>query len=126
MVGCLATKRAATYKNTPTLILLSPHIGGKEMLPIVSSKGLFGVGKYLEIIDIAREMISNGQGDELIQILVWYWITTPRSIVDLATNFPHLVEEASRIKCPVLFIRGNNNLKIFIQLKSLKNSVNRQ
>jgi hypothetical protein len=77
------------------------------MLPIVSSKGLFGAGEYPEIIDIAREMISNGQGDELIQILVWYWITTPRSIVDLATNLPHLIEEASRIKCPVLFIRGD-------------------
>ena len=35
----------------------------------------------------------------------WYWITIPRSIVDLATNLPHLIEEASRIKCPVLFIR---------------------
>jgi pimeloyl-ACP methyl ester carboxylesterase len=105
--GVLATKHAATYKDTPALILLRPHIGGKEMLPIASSKGLFGASKYPEIINIAKEMISNGQGDELIQMPGWYWITTPKSIVDLATNLPHLIEEASRIKCPVLFIRGD-------------------
>ena len=77
------------------------------MLPIASSKGLFGASEYPEIINIAKEMISNGQGDELIQMPGWYWITTPKSIVDLATNLPHLIEEASRIKCPVLFIRGD-------------------
>ena len=74
------------------------------MLPIASSKSLFGASEYPEIINIAKEMIPNGQGDELIQMPDWYWITTPRSIDDLATNLPHLIEEPSRIKCPVLFI----------------------
>ena len=77
------------------------------MLPIANSKGLFGASEYPEIINIAKEMISNGQGDELIQMPGWSWITTPRSIINLATNLSHLIEEAFRIKCLVLFIRGD-------------------
>ena len=105
--GVLATKHAAVNQDTPALILLSAHIGGKEMLPIASSKGLFGANKFPEIINIAKEMVTKGQGDKIIQMPGWYWITTPKSIIDLASNLPHLIEEASKIKCPVLFIRGD-------------------
>jgi pimeloyl-ACP methyl ester carboxylesterase len=122
--GVLATKHAATYKDTPALILLSPHIGGKDMLPIASSKGLFGASEYPEIINIAKEMISNGKGDELISMPGWYWITTPRSIVDLATNLPHLIEEAPKIKCPVLFIRGDQEPKNLYPAEAFKNACN--
>lgn len=105
--GVLAAKHSAAYQDTPALILLSAHIGGKEMLPIASSKGLFGGSKFPEIIDIAKEMLAKGQGEQIMQMPGWYWITTPKSIIDLASNLPSLIEEASKIKCPVLFIRGD-------------------
>ena len=104
--GVLATKHAATYQDTPALVLLSAHIGGKNMLPIASSKGLFGSNEFPKIIEDAKKMIAEGQGDNLMKMPGWYWITTPLSILDLAENLPSLIGEASEINCPVLFIRG--------------------
>jgi pimeloyl-ACP methyl ester carboxylesterase len=105
--GVLATKHAATFQDTPALILLSAHIGGKRMLPIASSKGLFGADKLTDILKLAKQMISDGREDEIIQLPGWYWVTSPRSIIDLSQNLPDLLSEASQIKCPVLFIRGD-------------------
>ena len=120
----LATKHAASYQDTPALILLSAHIGGTKMLPIASSKGLFGANQFPEIIDIAKKMIAEGQEDKIIQMPGWYWITTPRSLLDLAENLPDLIEEASKINCPVLFIRGEKEPKDLYPAEAFKNECN--
>ena len=104
--GVLAARHTSIYQDTPALILLSAHIGGKEMLPMASSKGLFGSSEFPKIVQTARKMLTEGQENNIMRMPGWYWVTTPRSILDLAENLPSLIEEASKINCPVLFIRG--------------------
>ena len=105
--GLLAAKHVATHQDTPALILLSAHIGGTDMLPLASSKGLFGSDKLPRILAMAKKMIDEEKGDHIIKLPGWYWATTPKSLLDLSQNLPHLLDEAPKISCPVLFIRGD-------------------
>ena len=124
--GVLAAKHASTYHDTPALILLSAHIGGKEMLPMASSKGLFGSSEFPKIIEIAKTMTAEGQEDDIIKMPGWYWITTPRSILDLAENLPSLIEEAPKINCPVLFVRGEKEPEDLYPAEIFKKKCNTQ
>ena len=54
----------------------------------------------------------------------WYWIITPRSLLDLAENLPDLIEEASKINCPVLFIRGEKEPEDLYPAEAFKNECN--
>ena len=40
-------------------------------------------------------------------IPAWWWVISARTYLDRLTNAPDLVENAKRITCPVLFIRGD-------------------
>jgi pimeloyl-ACP methyl ester carboxylesterase len=40
-------------------------------------------------------------------IPAWWWVISARTFLDRLTNAPDLVENAKRIRCPVLFIRGD-------------------
>ncbi len=122
--GLLAAKHAAVHQDTPALILLSAHIGGTEMLPIASSKGLFGATKLPEFLDKAKNMLADGKGDEIMRLPGWYWITTPRSLLDLSQNLPYLIDEASKISCPVLFIRGDQEPEDLYPAEGFKDTCN--
>ena len=40
-------------------------------------------------------------------IPTWWWVISARTFLDRLINAPDLVENAKRIRCPVLFIRGD-------------------
>jgi pimeloyl-ACP methyl ester carboxylesterase len=44
-------------------------------------------------------------------IPAWWWVISARTYLDRLTNAPDLVANAKRIKCPVLFIRGDQEPK---------------
>ena len=44
-------------------------------------------------------------------IPAWWWVISARTYLDRLTNAPDLVENAKRIRCPVLFIRGDQEPK---------------
>jgi len=48
---------------------------------------------------------------QLMLIPAWWWVISARTFLDRLTNAPDLVENAKRIKCPVLFIRGDQEPK---------------
>ena len=96
------------------------------MLPIASSNGLFGAEKLPEILDKAKNMIADGKADDIMCLPGWYWITTPRSLLDLSQNLPHLIAEASKISCPVLFIRGDQEPEDLYPAMSFKDTCNAQ
>ena len=37
----------------------------------------------------------------------WWWVISARTYLDRLTNAPDLVKNAAKIKCPVLFIPGD-------------------
>jgi pimeloyl-ACP methyl ester carboxylesterase len=105
--GTLAVRHVADHPDTPALVLLSAHVGGRDVVPIASRNGLFGRDRLPEMLADAEQRMADGRGDELMLMPGWYWVTTPRSILDYASNLPHILEDAPRISCPVLFLRGD-------------------
>ncbi|HEY0247226.1 MAG TPA: alpha/beta hydrolase [Gryllotalpicola sp.] len=105
--GMLAAHHASRHSETPALVLLSAHCGGREVLPRSAANGLFGRDRLAEYLEQAHELVDAGRGEELMLLPGWYYVTTAASLVDMESNVPVLTESATSISCPVLFIRGD-------------------
>jgi len=51
--------------------------------------------------------MAAGNPRQLMLIPAWWWVISARTYLDRLTNAPDLVENAKRITCPVLFLRGD-------------------
>jgi pimeloyl-ACP methyl ester carboxylesterase len=105
--GMLAAEHVAGHPETPALVLLSAHLGGKEMLRRGSELGLLAGDRLPELSRQAHAMVGEGRGDELMLLPGWYYVITAASFVDLESNLPVLLDNAPRIRCPVLYLRGD-------------------
>jgi pimeloyl-ACP methyl ester carboxylesterase len=104
--GMLAVRHAADRPETPALVLLSAHCGGRKMVPLASKAGLLARDRLEEITAEARNWVEEGEGDRLMLLPGWWYVTTAASFLDLA-NYPDILELAPRIRCPVLYVRGD-------------------
>lgn len=105
--GMLAARHVAGHPETPALVLLSAHCGGREMLPRSSALGLLAGDRLAELSAQAHDMVEAGRGDELMLLPGWFYVTTAASFVDMENNLPPLLDQAPLIRCPVLFVRGD-------------------
>ena len=105
--GMLAVQHVADHPETPALVLLSAHLGGREIVPLASKAGLFGGDRIQEIDAQARRMVAEGRGKELMVLPGWFWVITAESYLDYASTLPDVLALAPRITCPVLYIRGD-------------------
>jgi pimeloyl-ACP methyl ester carboxylesterase len=105
--GMLAGHHVVRHPETPALVLLSAHCGGAEMLRRASLLGRFAGEHFDEFASRAAELVASGHGDRLMTMPGWYYVTTAASFADALTNSPVLLQDATRITCPVLFIRGS-------------------
>jgi len=105
--GMLGVRHVADHPQTPALVLLSAHLGGKHLLPVASERGMFGGDRIHEIEQQARRMVAEGRGKELMLLPGWFWLATAETYLDLAAELPDLLELAPRITCPTLYIRGD-------------------
>jgi len=104
--GMLAVRHVADHPETPALVLLSAHCGGRDMVPLASKAGLLACDRLEEITARARALVEEGRGLELMLLPGWWYVSTAASFLDLA-NCPDILELAPRIRCPVLYIRGD-------------------
>lgn len=104
--GMLGVRHVADHPGTAALVLLSAHCGGRNMLPLTSRAGLLAQDKLPEMIDKARAMVAAGKGRELILLPGWWYVASAESFLELA-NCPDILELAPRIRCPVLYLRGD-------------------
>ena len=51
--------------------------------------------------------VAEGRGKELMLLPGWWYVTSAASFVDPLENCPDLLEAAPRIRCPVLYLRGD-------------------
>ncbi len=58
-----------------------------------------------------NHLVAAGKPNQLMLIPDWWWVISARTYLDRLTNAPDLVENAKRIECPVLFIRGDQEPK---------------
>jgi pimeloyl-ACP methyl ester carboxylesterase len=105
--GMLAAAHVANHPETPALVLLSAHLGGTEMLPRASALGLLAGDRLEELSARAHELVAAGRADELMLLPGWYHVITAGSFVDTEQNLPVLLDDARRVTCPVLFVRGD-------------------
>ena len=109
--GMLAVKHVADHPDTPALVLLSAQCGGREIAPRMAAGGLLGAERFDEFNARARARVSEGQGGELLQVPGWWYLITAASYVDLLDNVPDILELAPQIRCPVLYLRGDEEVK---------------
>jgi len=104
--GMLAVRHVADHPQTPALVLLSAHCGGKNMVPLASRAGLLAGSRLPELTSQAERMVKEGKGRELMLLPGWWYVTSAASFLDLA-NCPDILELAPKIRCPVLYLRGD-------------------
>jgi pimeloyl-ACP methyl ester carboxylesterase len=105
--GTLAVRHVADHPRTRALVLLSAHCGGREMVPRASQAGLLAQNHLLGITSSAKQLIAAGRGRELMLLPGWWYVTSAASFVDALENCPDVLELAPRVRCPVLYLRGD-------------------
>ena len=99
--GTLAVRHVADHPETPKLVLLSAHCGGRNMLPLACKAGLLAQERLEEFTQRAKK----ANPKELMLLPGWWYAITAESFLDLA-NCPDILELAPKIRCPVLYLRG--------------------
>ncbi len=105
--GMLAVRHVADHPETPALVLLSAHCGGKGIVARASKAGLLAGDRIEEITAQARALVAAGRGRELMLLPGWWYVITAESFLDYLTEVPDVLELAPRIACPVLYLRGD-------------------
>ena len=103
----LATQYAADHPDTPAVVLMSAHRGGRGITARISEKGLFGRSELKELIAAAEHMIAEGRGKDLTLLPGWWWVASAESVVDYSSNMPDILDNAGRMRMPVLVMRGD-------------------
>ena len=99
--GMLAVRHVADHPRTRALVLLSAHCGGRNMLPLACKAGLLAQERLEEFTQRAKK----ANPKELMLLPGWWYAITAESFLDLA-NCPDILELAPKIRCPVLYLRG--------------------
>ncbi len=105
--GMLAVQHVADHPETPALVLLSAHLGGKSIVAHASKIGLLGGDRIADVEADARRRVAEGRGKELMVLPGWWWVLTAESYLDYASQLPDVLALAPRITCPVLYLRGD-------------------
>jgi pimeloyl-ACP methyl ester carboxylesterase len=108
--GMLAVRHVAHHPETPALVLLSAHAGGRDIVRMIGEIGLLAGDRGAEIAAHARALVEAGRGRELMMLPGWWYLATAESFLDFSTNLPDIVELAPHIHCPVLYLRGDKEL----------------
>jgi len=105
--GMLAVQHVSDHPQTPALVLLSAHGGGKSIVQRGGKSGLM-VGEHVEeFAGRAREMVKAGRGRELMLMPGWWYAISAESFLDRLTETPDILELAPKVKCPTLYVRGD-------------------
>jgi len=105
--GMLAVKHVSDHPQTPAMVLLSAHGGGRDGLRRTSRAGLLAEDRLAEVTSQARALVAMGRGRELMLVPGWWYVITAESFLDRMTEMPDVLELAPTITCPTLFICGD-------------------
>jgi pimeloyl-ACP methyl ester carboxylesterase len=109
--GMLGVRHAADHPQTPALVLLSAHCGGTAMVPSASRDGLLAADRLDEITALAKFLVAEGRGGELIHLPGWWYVASAESFLGLLTELPDILALAPQVRCPTLYLRGDREPK---------------
>lgn len=104
--GMLGVRHVSEHTDTPGLVLLSAHRGGKRIMRLMAENGLMAADRYEVITAQARELVAAGDGDQLMLVPGWWYVISANTYVEFLDNCPDIVELAGAIPCEALFIRS--------------------
>lgn len=104
--GMLAVRHVADHRDTPGVVLLSAHRGGKRIMRLMADNGLMAGDRYDELTAEARSLVASGDGDRLMLVPGWWYVISANTYVEFLDHCPDIVELAPQIPCPTLFIRS--------------------
>ena len=105
--GMLAVRHVADHAETPAMVLLSAHGGGRDGVQRTSRAGMLAGDRLDEITVQARALVAAGRGRELMLVPGWWYVISAESFLDRMTEMPDVLELAPMIRCPTLFVRGD-------------------
>jgi pimeloyl-ACP methyl ester carboxylesterase len=105
--GMLAVQHVADHPQTPALVLLSAHLGGKNIMERTSRAGLMAQDRVAEFTARARELVAAGRARELMLMPGWWYAISAESYLDRLSETPDGLALAPKVKCPVLYVRGD-------------------
>lgn len=105
--GLLAVRHVADHPDTPALVLMSAHRGGRDLMRLMAAHGLMAADRYREITDQALQLVKEGRDRELLLVPGWWYVISARTYVEYLLNCPDLLELAPSITCPTLFLLGD-------------------
>ncbi|MBV8888994.1 MAG: alpha/beta hydrolase [Alphaproteobacteria bacterium] len=105
--GMLAVKHVSDHPQTPAMVLLSAHGGGRGGVERTSRAGMLAGDRLEEITAQARALVGAGRGRELMLLPGWWYVITAESFLDRMTEMPDVLELAPAIRCPTLYVRGD-------------------
>ncbi|WP_276571619.1 alpha/beta hydrolase [Bradyrhizobium sp. dw_78] len=111
--GMLATQHVCDHPETPALVLLSAHRGGKidEALRAgTRGNGMMTEDGHLAFKAEALRLVNEGRGNTLMVMPGWWHVITAETYLDRISNMPDVIANASRITCPVLYVRGDEEV----------------
>lgn len=104
--GMLAMPHVVEFRDTPALVLLSAHCGGKRILRLMADNGLLAGDRYDEITAEARRLVEGGQGEQLMVVPGWWYVISANTYVEFLDRCPDLVELSADLSCDTLFLRS--------------------
>ena len=105
--GMLAVKHVSDHPKTPAMVLLSAHGGGRDGMVRTCRAGLLAADRLAEASGQARALVAAGRGHELMLVPGWWYVIGAESFLDRMTEMPDVLELAPTIRCPTLFVRGD-------------------
>jgi len=105
--GMLAVRHVADHPKTPALVLLSAHGGGRDIVQRGGKGGLMVGDRVEEFAARAKEIVKAGRRRELMLMPGWWYAISAESFLDRLTETPDTLALASEVKCPSLFVRGD-------------------
>ena len=105
--GMLAVKHVSERPDTPAMVLLSAHGGGRDSVPLSCKAGLFAVDRLEELTETAHAMVAAGRGKDLMLLPGWWWVITAKSFIDRLSEMPDVLALAPKIVAPTLYLVGD-------------------
>jgi pimeloyl-ACP methyl ester carboxylesterase len=104
--GMLAVRHVTEFTDTPGLVLLSAHRGGKRIMRLMADRGRMAADQYDSITEQARSLVAEGRGNQLLLVPGWWYVISANTYVEFLDHCPDVVELASQIPCETLFVRS--------------------